>query len=1143
MPPIPNHKLNGFASALTRRFREAAKGLDAESMRFLKARPAERVLCGFLTPSGSDSSDDTGGSDIATNLEADESYEQTHVGFEWAVPKSAVGRGYRIPVRIGAAVYARVYPTFDEVRPNTRLDRHGSASLLEVWQRYMLAGSDQPWLETVLDLDPIVDTGAWVTDLSVQAAAAWSRIETIEPTLFQGRRERRLTGADIASEDNYRSWLSGLVAPARQRACIWKLRIDARAFNSPTDPEVVRVLVRLVNASETVDRPASAFADPRLYAVAMQAHMPVQAHQPSEFRVLPNSYRYDRRVDAIGINSQPEVSRSEGTLKVNVETVPITPSPRIVPRDIAGGIPEFVALADEDRCLRVLETILESMTAYDENAWTAKINELVAPEERADAESTRAAFNDEIAAYRAGVELLRSAPHGPEARAFRLMNRTMQRAGAGRRVPVTKWHLFQIVFIVSHLSKLRALAAGEPVRQDLNILWFPAGGGKTEAFLGLLVWHAFYDRLRGKDFGITAFLRYPLRLLTYQQLQRVVWVMGQAEEVRGQHNIGGLPFSVGYYVGESTTPNSISDELHRKLNAAPVPREWQRVFRCPSCGRRDIGLRYISDLRLVEHYCLSPGCNTQGARLPIYIIDADLYRYLPTVIVSTVDKLAQLGQNRRFSQLLGRVELFCPLHGAAFRGSNKTLCVASSEADAGRVVAECGGAAVRRGPFPGLGPSLHVQDEMHLLRESLATFDSHYETSALALQRSFSEGMPGWYLIGATATIEGYREQAAHLYLRESLRFPAPGPEAYESFYYTVDPTLRGRLYVGVLGVGRTHTPAVARTIALLYAVVEKSRTLARTDINAARSYLDLDDLTAAEVEALAFLYEIILTYVLTRKGGDQVSEAIDTRVRRDVEQAGGGNLRVETFNSSVDMPRMISTMEEIETATVETALGDRVRGVVATNIISHGVDIDRFNIMVFAGLPRQFAEYIQASARVGRQIPGISLLVVTPQSDRDRSVFDRFEKFHQYVDRLVEPVPINRWSEPALEMTLRGILAGYLMGAAPVRLGREVYLVRHVKSLYGGRNADALREQVVVDWVAEAVGANHPNAPQYFTEAVLAITRRLYGLVTGASPDRDREPINSYLDSMRSLRDIDDPAWIRVNRDSDVEILRAVGI
>jgi len=180
----------------------------------------------------------------------------------------------------------------------------------------------------------------------------------------------------------------------------------------------------------------------------------------------------------------------------------------------------------------------------------------------------RDVFGGESSKFSEGVALLAESKGTPVGIAFRLMNETMRRIGKRRtRREFKKWHLFQLVFIVSMIPKLKALAQSteQGAALPLNILWFPAGGGKTEAFLGLILWHAFFDRLRAKPFGVTALLRYPLRLLTYQQLQRISWALGQAEEVRVEAGIQGQPFTLGYYVGESTTPNSISDIDDRKL--------------------------------------------------------------------------------------------------------------------------------------------------------------------------------------------------------------------------------------------------------------------------------------------------------------------------------------------------------------------------------------------------------------------------------------------------------------------------------------------------------------------------------------------------------------------------------------------------
>jgi hypothetical protein len=157
--------------------------------------------------------------------------------------------------------------------------------------------------------------------------------------------------------------------------------------------------------------------------------------------------------------------------------------------------------------------------------------------------------------------------------------------------------------------------------------------------------------------------------------------------------------------------------------------------------------------------------------------------------------------------------------------------------------------------------------------------------------------------------------------------------------------------------------------------------------------------------------------------------------------------------------------------------------------------------------------------------------------------VLDRFEKCHQYVDRLVEPVPVNRWSEPALELTLPGIVAAYLMGVAPLTLDQELYMVGHVQSKFGTAGADVLNQDEVVRWVTEAVGGYSPLAPPGFEEVVENLVGRLYGKVTGAAQDKQRETLNSYLGAMRSLRDIDDPAWIAVYRDADKQLIRSLGM
>jgi hypothetical protein len=605
------------------------------------------------------------------------------------------------------------------------------------------------------------------------------------------------------------------------------------------------------------------------------------------------------------------------------------------------------------------------MHSYDENEWAQAVAAKEEQGERREAEQARRRFQEETARFERGITLLENSHYPHIRQAFSLMNRAM-----GNASRFSEWRLFQIVFVVSQLPTLASREYPELTKEDdedVDILCFAAGGGKTEAFLGLILWQAFFDRLRGKGFGVASFVRFPLRLLTFQQLQRLALALAEAERLRQEERLGGARFSIGYFVGKATTPNAINDDTHRRyVQQGPDPK-LKRLYKCPFCGA-DTEVTYDAAQRLVEHRCTqaNSGCPNGNVRLPVYVVDFDLYRFLPTVIISTVDKFALFGQNQRFAQLLGRITVFCPTHGASFLGANY-LCPVVKALDRGEQPTHCGNHVLMYGPFHDLGPSLLIQDEMHLLSVELGTFDAHYETAFAEMARALG-GRP-WNIIGATATIENYDEHAWHLYLRNARQFPGPGPKAYESFYYTQSEEKIGRIFVGVLGVGRKHTPAVTRTLALIYLELQKARDLAVQDIRAACERYGLGNLNKTAFDLLVFLYEIVLTYVLTRKGSDQVAEAIESRVKTDQQEVAPrhGDLLVETFNGGVSEAEMSAVVQKIRDASPQSRPVERTRGIVATNVIGHGVDVDRLNIMVFAGFPRLVAEYIQASARVGR--------------------------------------------------------------------------------------------------------------------------------------------------------------------------------
>jgi Helicase conserved C-terminal domain len=1098
-------------------------------------QPADHVLSGFLTPAEPPAT-----SDETDDLPRDSDYEQSSLGLEWLCP-IAIGQ-VDLQVGVELAMFVRVLPSKDEqIRHGRwdRVDRHDrmsarEATLVPVWERLTLPPLRVPI--HIASLEPgrkaTIDLGPAFGDALRLAAADRSG-------LYPGRTEYAVPESAF---DAFEGWLENL--PRKVVDAPWTAQIDVRATRESSTPSTARLSLRLINRTQ-VPRQSRSFVDPNLYTVKIRVESPSAAHKYGTFRELEDSYRYDLRLPAVGLNCHAQASIDEATCTMWTEVVPRSELPRLLPRDIPQAVPTFESMTQDP--VDVLRRLCEAMRRYDADVWASTLNGLTGAQ-RDEATADRARFlRDEIDAFERGIRLLADPSYPLVLSAFRFMNETMATVASTSRHPYETWRLFQIVFIVKTLPILASREYPElSVEGDdaVDILWFAAGGGKTEAFLSLIVWQAFFDRLRGKHVGTTAFVRFPLRLLAFQQLRRTCRAMAIAELIRRREGLSGARFSVGYFVGGTQTPNRIDDDRHRRYVASGVPAKEAKLLRCPFCSA-DVNLAYDASLRLLEHRCSDSACPGGRERLPLYVVDYDVYQYLPTVVVSTVDKLAQFGQQQRFANLFGRVTAICGRHGATYQDVNRTACPAADKLGRSNEprLDSCDGTRVSYGPFKDLGPALLVQDELHLMSEELGTFDAHYETAVMHLSTSL--GCRPWKIIAATATISRFEDHAHHLYLKAARLFPAPGPSAYESFYYQLDRNHIGRIFIGVLGIGRKHTPAVTKTLSLVYQELELARRLSNDDLPRALERYSMDAGTSADaLRMLLYYYELVLTYVLTRKGSDQVAEAIESRVKRELSEAAGGGvdqLRIETFNGSVDMAEMIASMEAIEDADPSSPPEERIRGLVTTNIIGHGVDVDRFNWIVFAGFTRLVAEYIQASARVGRTLPGLVVFVTTPQSERDRTVYQRFQKFHEYLDRLVDPSAVNRWPSAAIRRTMPGLLSGYLMGVAAPAAGRRLETVEKVQRAVGAKGAEALLAENVVAWLLAAIGAEDAPSPSQYRRVADGVVRNLYARIIDGPPTHEARErlLNAYLDAMRSLRDVDEPAFISTDGQADGAILR----
>ncbi len=847
-------------------------------------------------------------------------------------------------------------------------------------------------------------------------------------------------------------------------------------------------------------------------------------------------------------------------------------------------------------------------------------------------------------------------------RAWLLMNLAFGRATSGRTAAPSGWRLFQLAFVLAHVPTLASRVQGFERDFDAafdedaaSLLYMSTGGGKTEAFFGTIVYALFLDRLRGKHRGVTAMLHYPLRLLTIQQAQRLARLLASAELVRREAGVKGAPFEIGFWVGGSNTPNSteigagcVRPELLciPTWRARPIAAEgqladpetgdktyiaardaWNKLPECPFCGAAT-GLRLFPE----RHHrlgivCGADDCPWNAAHrhtrspepLPFLLVDTDIYRRAPAVLLGTVDKLALLGQSphtvNRLAGMLGMARL---LEGDDDGLLHSTERAADELPEGYRRLAPswAAGYELFYDPFP----SLIIQDELHLLDESLGTFGGLFETGFFAWLRELAKilerracrvlnapeepRLP--HVIGATATAADAAKHVSALYQKRVVQFPHPGPSLHGGFYVrlaefspgseahaarTVPGARKGvhprdreaaapwaRVYASIMTNGRLHTVTTLSVLAAHAATItrwlrdlvaqdparrDRAATEMRENISVGRwstrrrAAIDAEIATGRHdrLATLVDLHRIALTYVTNKKGGDQILAAIEPEVAEGHEAMGTEyalpEFKMELISGGVDVKGIQSVIRAAEARfdpTQEDVSG-ALRGIVATSAISHGVDVDTFNAIAFAGMPSDIAEYIQASSRVGRTHVGFSLLVPTPQARRDRFIVGVHEAFHRLLERMISPPAIERWADRALERTIPSLVQTWLAGvhyqrafvAAPDGRKSSVRLpatVEAVNELFAGIGGPTSFDDCVA-FVRAAVGVSASTggagrSADYYRELVLRGVREVRDEIASGN---FTGPLHEFWENaqnplrrnkpMMSLRDVDESGRI----------------
>ena len=1012
-------------------------------------------------------------------------------------------------------------------------------------------------------------------------------------------------GTEAANQRAYEALLDRMTAgPSSERVFPdWNLSIDMEFVR--TNADLRRAILTVENSSAGEPRDDSGDlhhtldAETTLFDMTADIKLLDGEFIDFTFERLEDDFRYDRSLAGRGTNCVITRPDENDSSHLQTEYLPVHRQKKYVPRmskDMDRDLDlTFETLQDlENGGMEALEDIRDEMWDYLETQIHGydqalsdhyELDPDFSQEDKQDFLEDRDAFEKEIKRVDRAIECLRAdlddgEMEGRVVRSFELMNRTFSEAQ-----DYDGWRPFQLIFILRVLPDLvsreydrwsevtwREGQAGENYSGEemealdlVDIVWFPTGGGKTEAYLGLGIFGAFFDRYRGKNYGVSAWTRFPLRLLSLQQTQRLAKLLMYAETIRttvpelcGDDN---MAFSMGYLVGSDNTPNKLSnhvknpqsdDEYVRMYNRyrdrEDKRREAKVISSCPFCDA-DVSVEVTANFRLA-HCCTNDleqcewqqrNLDTEGEyqifarnELPIHVVDNEIYRYAPTFVVGTIDKIAAVNYERKSAHLYGgKMTHWCPDHGFASFGECTEKYACHSD-NAGTRDPEEDLIPLEETPFgtpTDISPTLQIQDELHLLKESLGTFDGHYETFVDAYQQE--QGLQRTKIVGATATIEEYEKQTKQLYLRKAERFPTEGPFLGENFYAKTEETTR-RQFCGILPHGKTHINAV---IDLLYHYMQEIESLRqelqnRNSPHELINKLEFEDVASSdEFLELLKLYETSLAYTISKKEKNPLVRSIDGQMADYLRSDGLRTPVSQELTGDTLFDDVEGILNNLENPPDD--LEERLNMITATNMISHGVDVERFNYMVFFGMPRQTAEYIQSSSRAGRTHPGLVLLCFNPSRERDQSHYHMFDKYHEYLDRLVEPVPVNRWSQNSIKKTIAGIFFGWMYNEWMYQTGEYFWFSDNVRPFARAIRNDEVQEH-----------EKYRNTRISGEDDVLDLLELSYGRHLGGElPDTFQEMLEKELDSllatlegartefagealtngpMRSLRDID---------------------
>lgn len=572
------------------------------------------------------------------------------------------------------------------------------------------------------------------------------------------------------------------------------------------------------------------------------------------------------------------------------------------------------------------------------------------------------------------------------------------------------WRPFQLAFMLLDVASVTD--DDSPDRSLVDLIWFPTGGGKTEAYLGLAAMTIFYRRFRhpAQGGGTTVIMRYTLRLLAAQQFTRASTLICACEFIRKdceskksryrRYALGTTPITIGLWIGGEHTPNTddgAKKNLEKLNKATSYSLEYAKdtynkfqVLKCPWCGTRMTperdGVKKIRGsfgykMHGGNHfalYCPRQSCPF-GNSLPVQVVDEELYNEPPTLLFGTVDKFAMLPWENRIGNFF------------ALNSGNRA-------------------------------PELIIQDELHLISGPLGTMVGLYESAVDALCRRKGNVTK---IVASTATIRRAIEQCAALYDRDVSQFPHPALDAEDSFFarekkIDYEKENFGRKYVGLMPSGKTKAMMEIRSMA---AMLQKAKDM------------DVSDEVRDKLWTLTAYYNSLkdLGKAATMVDDDvkDFMKRMCYRLKSNAEVRKIGT--ADELTSRVSTTQLNQTLDKLEKNKYSTENMKKhlppypCNVLLATNMISVGIDVARLNVMLLVGQPKLTSEYIQASSRVGREYPGVAFTMYDGGKSRDRSHYEQFKAYHESFYRHVEPTGATPFSAPARKRALHAVLIAYI--------------------------------------------------------------------------------------------------------------------